>query len=57
VDTTEPGDRGESRAKDADITDNSNMAKVCHPKKKHVGLSTANSGTHHTHELALTGSR
>ncbi len=51
MDTTERGDRGESRAKDADITDNSNMA------KKHVGLSTGNSGTHDTHELALTGSR
>jgi hypothetical protein len=57
VNTTERGDRGESRAKDADIADNSNMAKIRHPKKKHVGSSTPNSGTHHTHELPLTGSR
>ncbi len=49
MDITEREDRGESTAKDADITDNSNMAKI--------GSSTANSGTHHTHELALTGSR
>ncbi len=33
VDITEREDRGESRAKDADITDNSNMAKIRHPKK------------------------